>query len=130
MLLAINSWTKLTRNRPITLEGAKAMYHYMSIDVGVKYGSKTMPRANEEKEYNYHELVNDYGLLLPQAMQWDEALDRISPTRVAYLLASLRRNQNFPLINLNYQSQVIFCSKIYKLISAKNLKIGIRINGR
>ena len=101
LLLAINSWTKLTRNRPITLEGAKAMYHYMSIDVGVKYGSKTMPRANEEKEYNYHELVNDYGLLLPQAMQWDEALDRISPTRVAYLLASLRRNQN-----LNHEAKV------------------------
>jgi superfamily I DNA/RNA helicase len=101
LLLAINSWTRLSRNKYITLEGAKAMYHYMSIDVGVKYGSKTMPRANEEKEYNYHELVNDYGLLLPQAMQWDEALDRISPTRVAYLLASLRRNQN-----LNHEAKV------------------------
>ena len=61
-----------------------------------------LDKVEEElKTYNYHELVNDYGLLLPQAMQWDEALDRISPTRVAYLLASLRRNQN-----LNHEAKV------------------------
>jgi len=95
LLLAINSWTKLTRNQSITLEGVKAMYHYMNVDVGVKYGFKTMPRANEDKEYTHEELIDNYGLLLPQSMQWDMALDRISPTRLAYLLASLRRNQNF-----------------------------------
>ena len=101
LLLAINSWTQLTRNKTITLEGVKAMYHYMSIGVGVSYGSKTMPHANEEKEYDYPELTKEYGLLAPRTMQWDVALDRISPTRVAYLLASLRRNQN-----LNHEAKV------------------------
>ncbi len=95
LLLAINSWTKLTRNKSITLEGVKAMYHYMKVDVGVKYGLKTMPRAQEDKEYTYQELKNHYGLLLPQTIQWDMALSSISPVRLAYLLASLRRNQNF-----------------------------------
>jgi superfamily I DNA/RNA helicase len=101
LLLAINSWTKLTRNRSITLEGVKAMYHYMNVDTGVKYGFKTMPRANEDKEYTHEDLIDNHGLLLPQTMQWDVALDRISPTRLAYLLASLRRNQN-----LNHEAKV------------------------
>jgi len=110
LLLAINSWTQLTRNKSISLQGVKAMYHYMSVDVGVSYGSKTMPRASEDKEYNYFELINNYGLLLPQTMQWDRALDRISPTRVAYLLASLRRNQNF-----NHEAKV----KLYTIHGSK-----------
>jgi len=101
LLLAINSWTKLTRNRSITLEGVKAMYHYMNVDTGVKYGFKTMPRASEDKEYTHEDLIDNHGLLLPQTMQWDVALDRISPTRLAYLLASLRRNQN-----LNHEAKV------------------------
>ena len=95
LLLAINTWTRLTRNKTATFEGVKAMYHYMNVDVGVKYGSKTMPRANQDKEYTYEELKKDHGLLLSQELRWDAALDRIPPTKLAYLLAALRRNQNF-----------------------------------
>jgi superfamily I DNA/RNA helicase len=101
LLLAINTWTRLTKNKTVKLDGIKAMYHYMNVDVGVSYGSKTMPRANEDKEYTYEELKNNYGLLLSPELRWDDALDRIPPTKLAYLLAALRRNQN-----LNHEARV------------------------
>ena len=101
LLLAINTWTRLTKNKTVKLDGIKAMYHYMNVDVGVSYGSKTMPRANEDKEYTYEELKNNYGLLLSPELRWDDALDRIPPTKLAYLLAALRRNQN-----LNHEAKV------------------------
>jgi superfamily I DNA/RNA helicase len=101
LLLAINTWTKLTRGKSVSLEGVKAMYNFMSVNVGVSYGFKTMPGGQEDKEYTYDLLKKDYGLLAGKDLIWHVALDQVSDKKIAYIISALKKDQN-----LNYEAKI------------------------
>lgn len=104
-LKAINAWTDLTkRKQAISLDNVNAIYHYMSVNRGVKYGFKTMPNADPESLYTHEDLVKKYGLMIPEHKIWHQALDRMPLREVAYIIALLRRKENLnlePRINLS-----------------------------
>ena len=104
-LRAINAWTDLAqRDKSITLNEVRSIYHYLSVRVGVAYGHKSMPDADPESLYDYEHLVMNNGLLVPQEKLWHEALDRMPMREVVYIVAALRRQQNLnraPRINIS-----------------------------
>ena len=104
-LKAINGWTNLAqRNKKLTLDEVKTIYHYLSVRVGVEYGYKNMSDADPEALYDYEHLVMNHGLLVPQEKIWHEALDRMPMREVVYIVAALRRRENLnraPRINIS-----------------------------
>ena len=104
-LRAINAWTDLTqRDKSITLNEVRSIYHYLSVRVGVAYGHKSMPDADPDVLYDYEHLVTNHGLLLSHEKLWHEALDRMPMREVVYIVAALRRQQNLnraPRINIS-----------------------------
>ena len=104
-LKAINGWTNLAqRDKQLTLDEVKTIYHYLSVRVGVEYGYKSMPDADPEALYDYEHLVMNNGLLVPQEKLWHEALDRMPMREVVYIVAALRRKENLnraPRINIS-----------------------------
>ena len=104
-LKAINAWTDLAqRDKSITLNEVRSIYHYLSVRVGVAYGHKSMPDADPDSLYDYEHLVTSHGLLLSHEKLWHEALDRMPMREVVYIVAALRRQQNLnraPRINIS-----------------------------
>ena len=104
-LKAINGWTNLAqRDKKLTLDEVKTIYHYLSVRVGVEYGYKNMSDADPEALYDYEHLVMNNGLLVPQEKLWHEALDRMPMREVVYIVAALRRKENLnraPRINIS-----------------------------
>ena len=104
-LKAINGWTNLAqRDKKLTLDEVKTIYHYLSVRVGVEYGYKNMSDADPEALYDYEHLVMNHGLLVPQEKIWHEALDRMPMREVVYIVAALRRKENLnraPRINIS-----------------------------
>ena len=104
-LKAINAWTDLAqRDKQLTLDEVKTIYHYLSVRVGVKYGHKSMSDADPDALYDYEHLVTNHGLLLSQEKLWHEALDRMPMREVVYIVAALRRKENLnraPRINIS-----------------------------
>ena len=77
------------------------MYNFMSVNVGVSYGFKTMPGGQEDKEYTYDLLKKDYGLLAGKDLIWHVALDQVSDKKIAYIISALKKDQN-----LNYEAKI------------------------
>ena len=104
-LKAINAWTNLAqRDKAITLDEVKSIYHYLSIRIGVEYGHKGMPDADPELTYDYETLVIRHGLMITQEKLWHEALDKMPMNDTVYIIAALRRQQNLnrkPRINIS-----------------------------
>ena len=104
-LKAINAWTDLAqRDKSITLNEVRSIYHYLAVRIGVAYGHKSMPDADPDALYDYEHLVTNHGLLIPQEKLWHEALDRMPMREVVYIVAALRRKENLnrePRINIS-----------------------------
>ena len=66
----------------------------MSVGRGFARGSKTLPRFSDEETVHYRDLVDRGGLLLGKDVLWFDALDKMSPTDVAYIRAALRRGED------------------------------------
>lgn len=90
-LEAAESWTRLQRDKAISLDDARRMYSLMSVDKGVKRGFKTLPGYADDDQIYYDNLVKNGGLLLPQNIIWKDALDKIPDNEMAYMSAALRR---------------------------------------
>lgn len=92
-LTAAQTWTRLTRNEPVTVAMARSMYEYLPANTGVKRGYKKLPDMDAADEVTAAELVQFGGLRMSLERPWFEALERVPREDVAYVRSALRRGE-------------------------------------
>ena len=92
VLNAIKLYEKLRKGKTITVGQGLLIYEYISTKVGVRYGMKTVLKAeNPETLISLTDMENKYGLLTTAI--WHEALDRIPLDQKDYLLGALKHGE-------------------------------------
>jgi len=101
LLDAIGNWELLRKGRSVSVEKAKDIYTFMSVNKGVKRGHKALPTLNDTELVSLEELKTNCGLLVDGI--WHESFDRIGATEREYLIACLRRGEKIsrPRIKLS-----------------------------
>ncbi len=101
LLDAIGNWELLRKGRSVSVEKAKDIYTFMSVNKGVKRGHKALPTLNDTELVSLEELKTNCGLLVDGI--WHESLDKIGATEREYLIACLRRGEKIsrPRIKLS-----------------------------
>jgi DNA helicase-2/ATP-dependent DNA helicase PcrA len=95
LLAAVVTWERIRRSPDgVTAAECRKVYELMSVGRGFARGSKTLPRFSDEETVHYRDLVDRGGLLLGKDVLWFDALDKMSPTDVAYIRAALRRGED------------------------------------
>jgi superfamily I DNA/RNA helicase len=93
VLAAIRYYERLRKGKTLTVAQALQVYEYCSTKVGVRYGSKSVLKAEDpEVIVTLSDLKSKYGLLVDNI--WHEALDRIPLDQKDYLLGALRHGEN------------------------------------
>jgi len=87
---AIVAWETMRRGGRVTVAEARLAYDLMTVGVGVRRGSKTLPRFADEDLVSLADLRESGGLVATSI--WHEALDKIPPVERAYIIRC-RRNQ-------------------------------------
>jgi DNA helicase-2/ATP-dependent DNA helicase PcrA len=90
-LNAIVAWEDLRAGRAVTAREARAVYGLMSSGVGVARGFKELSNFEEAESVSMADLKERGGLLIDTL--WHEALDRLPPAEVSYVLACLRNGE-------------------------------------
>jgi DNA helicase-2/ATP-dependent DNA helicase PcrA len=92
---AAETWTRLTRDKPVRLDEARQMYQFLSTNTGVKHGHKKLPSFGEIGDVlvTAAELVRDGGLRASLEKPWYDALDRIPSEDTVYMQAALRHGE-------------------------------------
>jgi DNA helicase II / ATP-dependent DNA helicase PcrA len=100
---AIRMWENLRKGNHISIASAKKVYDFMSVKVGVAYGSKTkLDRTPEDQQVCLQDLRTNYGLLTEAI--WHEAFDRIPVEERQYFIAALKNGEKLlkePRIKIN-----------------------------
>lgn len=91
VLSAITSWERLRAGETITTHEAREVYKQMSAGVGVERGFKTLPGFTDDQPLSLVDLRQRGGLLREDI--WHEALDRLPPSEMSYLLAARKRGE-------------------------------------
>ena len=95
VLDSVLTWERLRQAKPgVTGLACRKMYDMMSVGVGFKRGSKTLPQIGEEEEVTMATLIERGGLLVNPEKLWFDALDKMSLYDVAYIRATRRRKEN------------------------------------
>jgi len=102
LLNAVECWKKLNEGEEISLKDIKDIYSYMSSQIGIERGYKTLRTANKER-YETEELVMSHGLLVA-GRPWDVAFDKVGNRDKEFLRAVELRGalaEKDPKINLS-----------------------------
>ena len=99
VLSAVADWEKLRAGDSVSLSSASNIYSFISSGEGVARGSKKkleeagkmQEQAGDERTFTLTELRDEFGLLRTQV--WHEALDKLPPDEMSYMLAARRRGQ-------------------------------------
>lgn len=91
MLNAIVAWEKLRAGESLTAASARGVYEYMSVGAGVTRGFKKLPAMTDDEMVDIKTLQAKGGLLRTDV--WHEALDRLPPDEVSYVLAARQRGE-------------------------------------
>lgn len=95
VLRAAVTWEDLKQGRPATLGDVREMYAYLGTGVGVKRGFKKLPTFGDDVDIPVEmgELVQHGGLLANTDLIWHEALDKLPPEDMSYILAARNRGE-------------------------------------
>ena len=88
------TWEDLKKRRPVTLGDARRMYEFISSGpTGIKRGHKELKNYGEDPDVpvTMRDLRETGGLLADPKLLWHDALDRLPPGDMSYMLAALRR---------------------------------------
>ena len=85
LLNAVEAWKKLNGGEIVPLVDIKDIYSYMSSQIGIERGHKTLKMADKE-QYELEELVMHHGLLMG-GRPWDVAFDKVGNRDKEYLRA-------------------------------------------
>ena len=103
LMNAVDAWKNLhLSGLPITKAEVKSIYSYMSSQIGIQRGHKSLKTANKD-EYELEELVLHHGLLM-SGRPWDVAFDKVGNRDKEYLRAIETRGHDLkkdPQINLS-----------------------------
>lgn len=93
VLAAIRYYERLRKGKTLNVSQALQVYDYLSTKVGVRYGSKSVLKAEDpDLLVNLSDLKTKYGLLVDGI--WHECLDRIPVDQKNYLLVALQNGEN------------------------------------
>jgi DNA helicase-2/ATP-dependent DNA helicase PcrA len=99
-LQAAEAWTLLQRGKKIALSEARTMYDMINMKradgtPNVKVGSKKLAQfgLDEDIVVGMRDLVGSGGLLVDTKKPWHEALDRLPPDDMSYMLAARQRGE-------------------------------------
>ena len=91
LLNAVDAWKNLNEGAAATKADVKAIYSYMSSQIGVERGHKNLRMADQE-EYDMESLVMHHGLLVA-GRPWDVAFDKVGNRDKEFLRAIEVRGQ-------------------------------------
>ena len=91
VLEAVISWERLRKGKTVTVPEALRVYDQMSSGKGVARGYKKLPGVNPDTEVSMGDLMTFGGLVTDKI--WHEALDRLDPREVSYMLKALRKGE-------------------------------------
>jgi superfamily I DNA/RNA helicase len=92
VLSAVADWERLRAGEAVDHAAVLNIYAHMTSGVGVARGSKAkLQGAADDRTFNLAELRADFGLMRDQV--WHEALDRLPPDEMSYMLAARRAGQ-------------------------------------
>lgn len=92
VLVAIRLWERLRKGKTLTVSQCLTVYDYLSTKVGVRYGMKSVLKAEDPDQLLVmSDLTSKYGLLTTDI--WHEALDRIPLDQKDYLLGALKHGE-------------------------------------
>ena len=91
VLDVIKDWEALRKGEPVNVAAVRKVYEQMSSGTGYKRGFKLLPGRNEEESVTLDELETNGGLLTRAI--WHEALDRLPPDELAYIIAARKRGE-------------------------------------
>lgn len=102
-LQAIVAWETLRRGSQVRIDQVRAIYEFMSIRLGVKYGfKKRVEEAQDDLMVDIKDLRTGFGLLRTDI--WHKALDRIPEKEKQYFINARERGEKLlskPRININ-----------------------------
>jgi hypothetical protein len=93
LLNATAAWKKLNGGERIELTEVKDIYSYMSSEIGIERGHKSLRTANLEN-YELEDLVMHHGLLVA-GRPWDVAFDKVGTRDKEFLRSIETRNKDF-----------------------------------
>lgn len=93
-LQAIEAWETLRTGKPVPVEQVRHAYEYLTVNEGVKHGFKKLAKFKDETEEVTIDRLEKEGGLLTRAI-WHEALSRLPPSELSYMLAARRRGEKF-----------------------------------
>lgn len=88
---AITAWEQLRAGGTVAAAEARAVYELMSSGRGVARGYKTLTQLGDDEQVTITDLRQRGGLLVSGI--WHEALDRLPPANMSYLLAARKRGE-------------------------------------
>lgn len=91
-LAAIRDWEYLRRGDKVTASRCRNTYAYMSVNRGVKYGSKKKLDEVEDKTMlSMTDLCNKYGCVAHEA--WHKSLDKLTDDEREYFKLAIKRGE-------------------------------------
>lgn len=93
-LEAIEAWETLRKGKTVTVAEARQAYEFLSAGVGVARGFKKLPSYEFDDEPVSMQELEEKGGLLTRAV-WHEAMDRLPPDELSYMLSARRRGERF-----------------------------------
>jgi DNA helicase-2/ATP-dependent DNA helicase PcrA len=90
-LHAIEVWEQLRAGKPVPVDEARVAYEYLSVGEGVARGHKKLPGFADDADVTMDTLEKEGGLLTRAI--WHEALTRLPPSEITYMLAARRRGE-------------------------------------
>jgi hypothetical protein len=95
---SVIGWEELRKGRPITGDTARKIYSFMSLKTRVLRGFKKLPSLDDEDMVNLQELQEHHGLVATKDMLWHQAMDKLPEQDRAYIIAMLRRGEQFTAV--------------------------------
>lgn len=93
LLTVVTTWEALRRGDSVRLGAAREVCKWMSAGVGIERGKKGLPGLGDDEDMVDMATLRARGGLLTDAI-WHEALDRLPPEDMSYILAARRRGES------------------------------------
>ena len=95
IMQAVNGWEQLRKGKEVSGDIARKIYGFMSVKTRITRGFKKLSGLDDTDFVNLQALQDQHGLLATIDMIWHDAMDKLPETDRAYIVAMLRRGEQF-----------------------------------